>query len=827
MKRLFAAISIGLALSASATALAFVPVARAQFEPPSGTVDQAAVAANAAKIQPGQGDVAGAQAAATKKALPPNTTPQSCSGLSTFSCVPGAIMTVIASLFAWLLGVAMIVLDASVYYTVVKMGSILSSANGITAIPLIWRVMRDFGNIALIFGFLAIGLETILGVDFYGGGTKLLPALVIVAVLLNFSLFFASAVVDVSNLFAMEFYSQINNNAIPAPPNFDNFTTAVHEEGVSNAIMSQLGMQTLYGAAMNAGTAQTGSSPSTIFSGQNSFFIGFLSSVLFIVAAFVMFSLSFILVTRFVVLIVLLVVSPIGVASFAIPQLKSLGRKWRDKLLEQSITAPVLILLLYVALRVITDVHFLSTFVAGGNSATAASNLWTGFVNAGSSGSNLTGFAGVFLSFLVAMGLLLAVTMAAKSMSAAGAGFATKVGGMATFGALAWGGRMSLGMVGTKMNSEKMRARAAGTGAGAFVARNLGVRLGRGMSNRTYDVRNVPGSKWVQGKFRTDAGKPSGLTANKMVESKFGLKSGQEKRKNETEEFMAAKRNVDFAQAQDTITEAQQKLKAGTISQADYDREVAAPTKIITDGLAKMSTKQLEELGGIKKGVAALVENLSPQKFDALMKSEKLTSEQREEIQKKRFATVTNLVTQASKPTATAAEIDAAKDAVAKISQKEIIHAGSGFLTNQYVAEALTNDQYDTISKDGGLPATEKAKIDAYRKNRFDPNASPTGAIAVAGAIKGLKWNRDAINKLPADTITNRTVLDLLGPDALNLIDVARRGNLNPTDREKLGKYVADVIGNPNDPRQKSFYSYVQTDPRVKRDLLIPENKNN
>jgi len=500
MKRLFAVLSIGLALSASAAAFAFVPVAQAQFEPPSGTVSQAAVAANAAKIQPGQGDTTGAQTAAAKKALPPNVTPQPCSGLSSFSCIPGAIMTEIASLFAWLLGVAMIVLDATVYYTVVKMGSILSQANGIGAIPLVWRIMRDFGNIALIFGFLAIGLETILGVDFYGGGTKLLPTLVIVAVLLNFSLFLASAVVDVSNLFATEFYSQINNGAIPAPPSFDNFSTAVHEEGVSNAIMSQLGMQTLYGAAMNAGTSQTGSSPSTIFSGSNSFFIGFLSSVLFIVAAFVMFSLSIILVTRFVVLILLLVVSPIGVASFAIPQLKSLGKKWRDTLLEQSMTAPVLILLLYVALRVITDVHFLSTFVAGGNSATAASNLWTGFVNAGSSGSNLTGFAGVLLSFIVAMGLLLAVTMAAKSMSAAGAGFATKVGGKLsglTLAAAAPGylGRNTAGRFSQRLGerwSKSKYARIPGLGSRVSSVLDKGAKA-------SYDVRPAKDSKFLSG----------------------------------------------------------------------------------------------------------------------------------------------------------------------------------------------------------------------------------------------------------------------------------------------------------------------------------------
>src|SRR3989344_7390701 len=61
----------------------------------------------------------------------------------------GWLMNKIASLFAWLLGVAAITLDYVVFYTVIKMGDFVSS---LTSIGITWRVLRDLGNIALIFG---------------------------------------------------------------------------------------------------------------------------------------------------------------------------------------------------------------------------------------------------------------------------------------------------------------------------------------------------------------------------------------------------------------------------------------------------------------------------------------------------------------------------------------------------------------------------------------------------------------------------------------------------------------------------------------------------
>ena len=336
------------------------------------------------------------------------------------------IMTKIASLFAWLLGVAIITLDYTVYYTVVTMGDLVHK---LSAVGVAWRILRDIGNIVLIFGFLAIGISIILNTEKLGYGQKMLPMLIIAAISLNFSLFISEAVIDTGNLFATEFYAQINGGTLPTPATLANLT--VSNEGISNKIMDQLGLQRIYGAAV---------SDVRVLQFNGSWLIGFMSIFLFLVTAFVMFSLAFILIARFVILIFLIIVAPIGFAGLAVPKLEGVAHQWWSYLFEQTITAPILLLMLYIALAVITDAQFLTGFGVKGSDA------WSGFIETG----NLTGFAGILLSFLVAMGLLLGVTILAKKLSAFGGAWAMKMGGKLSFGATAWAGRSSGGWLANK-----------------------------------------------------------------------------------------------------------------------------------------------------------------------------------------------------------------------------------------------------------------------------------------------------------------------------------------------------------------------------------------
>ena len=371
------------------------------------------------------------------------------------------IMIWIMSLFAWLVGVAALTLDWATYYTVVTMGNYVSQ---IAAIGLTWRIMRDLGNIILIFGFLAAGIMIILNTSMYGSGKKMLPTLLVAAVFLNFSLFMAEAVIDVGNIFATQFYTQINGGTLPnlSTLNFSN-------EGISSKIMSQLGLQTSYGQ-FNTNTG--------VPKGANSWIIGFMGIILFLITAFVMFSLALILITRFIILILLIMAAPIGFAGLAVPKLNSVAKQWWSMLFNQTITAPVLFLLLYMALAVITDHQFL-----GGVCSGTCSENWLGFVS-NNGVTNYVGFASIMLSFLIAMGLLLLVVIVSKRMSAFGGSVVTKWAGAATFGATAFALRSTAG-AGSRYASKKVLTSSFG---GTKTGRLLATTFDRG-ARASFDVR--------------------------------------------------------------------------------------------------------------------------------------------------------------------------------------------------------------------------------------------------------------------------------------------------------------------------------------------------
>lgn len=387
-----------------------------------------------------------------------------------------SIMMKIMQLFAWLVGIAMLVLNYAAYFTVVTMGSYVKD---LTAVGATWQILRDLGNIMLIFGFLAVGVTTILNVNWYGGGKKMLPMMLVAAVFLNFSLFISEAFIDVSNLFATQFYTQITGTS---PSQLTNMSLSeLANQGISGKIMYQLGLASLYGQA------QTGNG--TYLSGSYPWLIGFMGILLFIVLAFVLFSLAFVLIARFVILLLLIITSPIAFAGLAVPNLSKRMHQWWDKLFEQVVTAPILFLLLYIALKIITAENFLTGF-SGGNSAN-----WVGFAD------NIAGFGGVLLSFLVAMALLMLVVIQSKSLSAFGAGWASQTAGKLSFGATAAGLRWTAGW-GLQGASQAIRRSKLG---GTKTGRLLATTFDRGATS-SFDIRGVKVAGYGLAGGKVDAG---------------------------------------------------------------------------------------------------------------------------------------------------------------------------------------------------------------------------------------------------------------------------------------------------------------------------------
>ncbi|MFA5744952.1 MAG: hypothetical protein WC887_01930 [Candidatus Paceibacterota bacterium] len=678
------------------------------------------------------------------------------------------VMIQIMKLFAWLVGVAALTLDYAVYYTVVTMGNYI---HNLSAVGVAWRILRDVGNIMLIFGFLAIGISVILDTNAYGYGTKMLPGLLAAAIFLNFSLFITEAVIDGGNLVATQFYTQINGGALPTVSPSGGLITAsgapltTGNEGISNKIMGQLRLQNIY----NAGDLST-----EIFKGGNMWLIGFMGIILFLITAFVLFSLAFILIVRFIILVFVIILAPIGFAGYAIPKLSGLSKQWSGELVKQTITAPILLLMLYVALVVITDAKFLTGFDTGAN---ASGPSWLGFINNG----NLGGFAGMLLSFLVAMGLLLSVVVLSKKLGAFGAAGAIKLGGMASFGAVSLGGRAVLGSAGNALAGKRMQS---------WARKNVALRplvlAGKGLRSSTFDFRNAPGAGKALGALGINAGKGATFTAKRAHEADYGLKPVKGWLQEGEEERQKLGREMDFKDAQGAIEREKAKLKAGTITQAQYDANVAPYEKTITNTLSKMSTKQLEELGGIKNGVDALVTNLSPQQFESLMKSDKLSESEKGEIKKTRYQALNNTISGGN-----TVEI---KKAIGALSKGELESMPTEMLAKPEVLNNLSDKQRDTITDSKERTAAEKSAV---------RNASPVGTVeqifntagrGAAGAAAVVadpsfaKLTVPQIAKLDKDMLVEYAVAEKL--TTATLIELQDQKKLKPADMITIGNHI-------------------------------------
>ena len=326
----------------------------------------------------------------------------------------GGILNSILQLFAWFVAAMGVLVGIAMYHTVLEAGSYI---NQLGAVRTAWEMFRDLGNIILIFGFIAIGIATILDNASYGA-KKALPKLLIVAVMLNFSLFAAEFIVDTGNMFATQFYTQINGGSIPAAG------ISLSNEPISHILMNSLRLTTVY-PSVSKSAPSTGSS-----NNQQHWFITFmLGIVLFIITAFVLGAIAIMLITRFVILIFLLIVSPIGFIGLAgIPLISSYGKKWWSALTNQTLLAPVLLLFLLVALKLIQSLPLSNSSIAV---ATQQNN--TGDI------------ASILLNFTIVIGLMLAAIIISKTLSGKAASFATKASGMAVFGQLGFAGRHTIG----------------------------------------------------------------------------------------------------------------------------------------------------------------------------------------------------------------------------------------------------------------------------------------------------------------------------------------------------------------------------------------------
>jgi hypothetical protein len=219
----------------------------------------------------------------------------------------------------------------------------------------IWSVFRDFGNIVLIGVFVFIACRVILGVGGHSN-KQLVINIIICALLINFSLFFVKAAIDVSNFFAYQFYRSMTHISVT-----ENGTTTAQDVGVATRFATSMGVQKMFGSnilesASFINAVGNVGGQSSVNSTGGILLDGILKVVLFLGIAYVFALGTFLLVGRGVTLVILMVVSSLAFIMFVVPSasLRKYFDQWKDSLLQNALFAPLLMLLLWASV-LITD----------------------------------------------------------------------------------------------------------------------------------------------------------------------------------------------------------------------------------------------------------------------------------------------------------------------------------------------------------------------------------------------------------------------------------------------------------------------------------------
>lgn len=456
-------------------------------------------------------------------------------------CVAG-LFYIIWEITSWIAHLAANFLDFFISY------SLNSSAYRSEFVTKSWGVIRDVANIFFIIALLYIAIKTVLNLN-VSNNKRLIGAIVIIALVINFSLFITQVVIDSSNILAKVFYNQI---------------PAVDENGktIDPSSPDYMGYKSVTVSLVSAFDPQDIIKTEAQYKASRGMFIFITLLLIFLTlyCAYMFFVVSILFVGRVVSLWVSMIFSPLAFISYTLPFNMPFGHKeWWDNLLKNAFLAPIFIFFLLIIIMFAKLTQTMNFIQYDPNSITANGLILTIM-------GTLIPFAIIFIM------LTKAKTMAVEYSGEIGKMF-SKIGGMATSfvgggvvgfaaGALAKTGRATVGRAGSAIANSKWADKLA----------NSNNRFGRLVGQKAQDVGEYAGKKSFDVRGSTLgalAAQKSGLKVGKAKQGGFeGAKSEKEAkreaRKNQLEERASKQGNRDIANAKSDVNKAkneQQKLK--------------------------------------------------------------------------------------------------------------------------------------------------------------------------------------------------------------------------------------------------------------------------
>jgi|GEM_PF-1676912 len=503
------------------------------------------------------------------------------------------IAELIMTIGSLVLGIAGWFLDETLKITVFNLsdtlGSGASSNGGISGIGnfinIAWTFFRDIANILFIFLILVVAIKTIIGGSLTGQ-KKALSRIIIVALLINFSLFFTKLVIDVSNIATVGIYNSFVTDSLGGT-----------DTGIANAAAGFLGVQTFY-------TARGAQSIIAEKSGINKIIVAFFALIIMLVTASVFLAATFLFIARFFVFILAMIFSPIALVSTIIPTGDSFFKKWQKALLSNALFAPVFFLLIYI------------TFLFASNTlkTETAEGLFTEIGTSGENGFS-EGFLYLLFNYIMVMAFLFMSIFVSKKVGAAGSGGAmsimstgTKILGGTSFGLAARFGRGTIGRAGNALaNSSRVKNLEASS---SFFGRSLGGALkniGDSGAKASFDGRNTGISKLLKdvdlGKNEAGNKGYANVQKEKIKEieaqhKRLGEKTNQEKDAEKVRDGAAIAKYLGEKEANDKLKEMKEEMRESGIStvsvngvERNIDELISESNTLITSAKAEMEEK--------------------------------------------------------------------------------------------------------------------------------------------------------------------------------------------------------------------------------------------
>ncbi len=218
------------------------------------------------------------------------------------------------------------------------LGTLLAASRFITN-PLVtsgWPFIQGIANLGFIIALLFIAATTTLRIEVGGGVKRLLPRLLLAALLINFSLVIGAVIIDASRLFMAVLanimgFGEITNVGA-ALLNSSNLITSVYDlsslAGEENSALAT--------ARLRSGYDTSWSMPFQVLQ----------ATILIWGLLFGMVVITIGLTIRYLALILLLIVSPIAYLAFAFPGMQQQAHKWWSTFLKYVIYGPVALFIL-------------------------------------------------------------------------------------------------------------------------------------------------------------------------------------------------------------------------------------------------------------------------------------------------------------------------------------------------------------------------------------------------------------------------------------------------------------------------------------------------